>query len=53
MMQPAVPLQQSSSVSKADHRTEMALDFKFVESAVISYENYADKRMERFIANNK
>jgi hypothetical protein len=53
MEQQVVQHHQSSSVSKAEHRTEMALDFKFVETAVTSYENYADKRMERFIANNK
>jgi hypothetical protein len=43
----------AKTTTKADQRSEMALDFKMLESAVTSFENFHDRRMEKFLSTTK
>ena len=53
--QPPRPQQPAltAASSKAEHRTDLGLDFNLIETAVSSFENFHDRRMEKLLQTNK
>jgi hypothetical protein len=46
--------QHTNSLSTSEqHRMDMGLDFKMMETAVMSFENFADRRFDKFVSTTK